>query len=124
MGRKCLNCGYERKHSDLAPEYECPKCGAIYEKVEAAMGLDFHVEANLSDEDKVRVIKERASKKVTRQPQRETSQDSKTQTKLILGLIGSIILFVGILMPIGSTPVAWIVIFLLFGFYLMRSRLE
>ncbi|CRI63947.1 conserved membrane hypothetical protein [Thiocapsa sp. KS1] len=37
MGKQCLKCGYERKASDLAPEYECPKCGAIYSKVEAAL---------------------------------------------------------------------------------------
>ena len=35
MGIKCLKCGYERKPSDSAPEYECPQCGAIYAKVEA-----------------------------------------------------------------------------------------
>ena len=36
MGKKCLKCGYERKKEDSAPEYECPNCGAIYAKVEAA----------------------------------------------------------------------------------------
>ena len=35
MGKKCLKCGYERQPSDIAPDYECPKCGAIYAKVEA-----------------------------------------------------------------------------------------
>ena len=34
MGKKCLKCGYERKPSDIVPDYECPKCGAIYTKVE------------------------------------------------------------------------------------------
>lgn len=37
MGKKCLKCGYERMPLDDAPEYECPKCGAIYAKVEAAI---------------------------------------------------------------------------------------
>lgn len=36
MGKKCLKCGYERKPSDIVPDYECPKCGAIYSKVEIA----------------------------------------------------------------------------------------
>ena len=36
MGKKCLKCGYERKPSDIVPDYECPKCGAIYTKVEIA----------------------------------------------------------------------------------------
>ncbi len=37
MGRKCFKCKYERVASDSVPDYECPKCGAIYAKVEAAM---------------------------------------------------------------------------------------
>ncbi|EKD66970.1 MAG: hypothetical protein ACD_48C00651G0002 [uncultured bacterium] len=35
--KKCLNCGYERQpedESDFIPASECPKCRAIYEKVE------------------------------------------------------------------------------------------
>ncbi len=40
MGKQCLKCGYERQANDLAPEYECPKCGAIYSKVEAALRRD------------------------------------------------------------------------------------
>ena len=39
MGKKCLKCGYERQSTDTAPEYECPRCGAVYAKVEAAYGL-------------------------------------------------------------------------------------
>ena len=37
MGKKCLKCGYERQEGDIAPAYECPKCGAVYAKVEAAI---------------------------------------------------------------------------------------
>lgn len=37
MGKKCLKCGYERSGVEDAPEYECPKCGAVYAKVEAAL---------------------------------------------------------------------------------------
>ena len=40
MEKKCLNCGYVRKASDIGPEYECPKCGAIYAKVEALLKKD------------------------------------------------------------------------------------
>jgi len=36
--KKCLNCGYERQEKDdlygIIPPSDCPKCGAIYEKVE------------------------------------------------------------------------------------------
>lgn len=31
-----MRCGYERKDGDQGPDYACPKCGAVYAKVEAA----------------------------------------------------------------------------------------
>jgi predicted RNA-binding Zn-ribbon protein involved in translation (DUF1610 family)/TM2 domain-containing membrane protein YozV len=37
MTKLCLKCGYERQPTDSAPDYECPQCGAIYAKVEAAL---------------------------------------------------------------------------------------
>jgi uncharacterized membrane protein/DNA-directed RNA polymerase subunit RPC12/RpoP len=33
----CLKCGYERRASDHGPSYACPRCGAVYAKVRAAM---------------------------------------------------------------------------------------
>lgn len=36
MGKVCIKCGYERKPKELAPDYECPRCGVIYAKAEAA----------------------------------------------------------------------------------------
>ncbi|WP_076997834.1 hypothetical protein [Variovorax sp. KK3] len=35
--KTCLKCGYQRVTTDAAPLGECPKCGAIYAKVEAAI---------------------------------------------------------------------------------------
>lgn len=35
-GRVCARCGYARRPGDLAPEYECPRCGIVYAKFEAA----------------------------------------------------------------------------------------
>jgi hypothetical protein len=35
MNGLCKKCGYQRLACDLAPDYECPKCGAVYAKVEA-----------------------------------------------------------------------------------------
>jgi len=32
---KCLKCGHVRLLSDAAPDYACPRCGAVYEKLEA-----------------------------------------------------------------------------------------
>ncbi|MCP4346089.1 MAG: hypothetical protein GY795_11265 [Desulfobacterales bacterium] len=34
MTKKCIKCGYTRKPEDMAPEYECPGCGIVYDKVE------------------------------------------------------------------------------------------
>lgn len=31
----CKKCGYERRASDTAPDFQCPQCGAIYAKVDA-----------------------------------------------------------------------------------------
>ena len=28
MTKVCVKCGYLRQASDIAPEYECPKCGS------------------------------------------------------------------------------------------------
>ena len=37
MARVCLKCNYERTPNKLAPETECPQCGAIYAKIEKAL---------------------------------------------------------------------------------------
>ncbi len=37
MTRKCIKCGYTRKSEDMAPEYECPRCGIIYDKFETQL---------------------------------------------------------------------------------------
>lgn len=36
MGKECKRCGYVRTAGDNAPEYECPKCGIVYAKIEDA----------------------------------------------------------------------------------------
>ncbi|WPD24353.1 MAG: hypothetical protein SD837_07270 [Candidatus Electrothrix scaldis] len=32
--KKCGKCGYIRKSADTAPDWECPECGIVYEKIE------------------------------------------------------------------------------------------
>jgi len=39
MGTICPKCHYERKPQDAGPDYECPSCGVIYAKVNAAVAL-------------------------------------------------------------------------------------
>lgn len=36
MPTKCPKCGYERKSTDSAPEWQCPSCGVAYAKVSAS----------------------------------------------------------------------------------------
>ena len=35
MSRECPKCHYVRVPTDTAPDYECPRCGVVYAKVEA-----------------------------------------------------------------------------------------
>lgn len=32
----CGKCGYKRRPEDLAPDYECPRCGIVYAKFDAS----------------------------------------------------------------------------------------
>lgn len=34
MHPTCKSCNYQRQDSDLAPDYECPKCGIVYAKAD------------------------------------------------------------------------------------------
>lgn len=65
MGKKCLKCGYERKPQELAPVTECPDCGAIYAKVEAAIetqeAAQKQEKQKLIDKQKMELEKERRS---------------------------------------------------------------
>ena len=51
MEKLCIKCGYLRKPGDTAPEEECPHCGAIYAKVEAALNGELPRPAPESAED-------------------------------------------------------------------------
>ncbi len=105
MSRKCLKCGHERLSSDLTPEYECPKCNAIYDKVEAVLkvgGIDYGETKKKNLSINIPFFQSFKSKvsnlKVSTQP-------VPKNTKLILGLLGSLILFLGVFTPIVSFPI-------------------
>ena len=40
MRKRCKKCGHERLETDDTPDYECPKCGAVYAKVEAGQKIE------------------------------------------------------------------------------------
>lgn len=54
MGKTCLKCGYVRGAAESVPEYECPGCGAIYAKVEAAANLKARREQQKLTQEKPR----------------------------------------------------------------------
>ena len=56
MARKCLKCGHERLHTDSSPNFECPNCGAIYAKVEAALKKNTNNESLTDEELEITVL--------------------------------------------------------------------
>ncbi|AQQ01253.1 hypothetical protein B0W48_16645 [Pseudoalteromonas aliena] len=60
MHPTCKNCNYQRQDSDLAPEYECPKCGIVYAKA------DKYIEKKAEIVRKEKVEKERKRKEQAR----------------------------------------------------------
>ncbi|MCI5166299.1 MAG: hypothetical protein D3903_09430 [Candidatus Electrothrix sp. GM3_4] len=49
--KKCRKCGYIRKSTDTAPDWECPGCGIIYEKIENVTQKSNKVDKKIKDTD-------------------------------------------------------------------------
>ncbi len=65
MGKICKKCEYERLPSDTAPDYQCPKCGAIYAKVDEFLRKKAEVEKSKAEaEARKKAQKEEAQKQV------------------------------------------------------------
>lgn len=47
----CPKCNYTRRPEDTAPDYECPKCGVVYEKFNAMTELDKKIQRAFSSGD-------------------------------------------------------------------------
>ena len=73
MERKCLKCGYERQGADSAPDTECPQCGAIYAKVEAAIKR-----GNLEHQKTKQELIEKSRKELEKEQQTATNQKSNS----------------------------------------------
>ena len=61
MSKLCRKCGYTRKFEDNAPDYACPKCGAVYAKVEAHL-LRLEQEAVRNNEIKQQLEEDTSNK--------------------------------------------------------------
>ena len=76
MRKVCNKCGYERQKTDSAPDYECPKCGAVYAKIEAR--LKFEAEELLRQKE--REEKDNQEELVRRKEQEEREhQEAKSK---------------------------------------------
>ena len=122
MGKKCIKCGYERVHTDVAPESECPNCGVIYAKIESRASANLYQDEQLSDEERIKLIKAKVaidaqSRQISnardnnggsadfRNINRSSPMVNTVSTKQLLGVIGSILLFVGVFSPLVSMPI-------------------
>lgn len=108
MNRKCLKCGHERTDSDTSPEYECPRCGAIYAKVEAVSNKGVESDGQLSDEEKIAAIRQRAAlnKRYSKKANPPIVQTREyTQKNQMIAIAGSLLLFVGVFSPIVQLPI-------------------
>jgi thiol-disulfide isomerase/thioredoxin len=73
--KKCLNCGYERQpedESDFIPASECPKCRAIYAKVES-----YIAQKNMPIEEKERLRVEAERKRVLQEKEAQIEAEGK-----------------------------------------------
>ncbi|MBM9521292.1 hypothetical protein JWG39_15850 [Desulforhopalus vacuolatus] len=76
MTKICKKCGYERQPTDTAPDYECPKCGAIYAKVEAH--LKKQAEEQLSKKE---IEEKKEHEKILQLKKEKEKQMKKAQAK-------------------------------------------
>lgn len=88
----CPKCEYTRQASDEAPDYECPRCGIVYAKVEPA-------DVDLPPAWRVRQKPERRT--VIEMGSANFSDFSKRQ---LFGLIGAAVMALGVFMPLMTGP--------------------
>lgn len=121
MSKECVKCGYIRQAADDAPDYECPKCGVIYAKAEAALANGTLVTSRL----RARVVQpdpETIPSKLVDNPASligssgdedlspiasvEYSEEVAVPPfSKVLGIIGSLVLFLGVFAPIIRLPI-------------------
>jgi superfamily II DNA/RNA helicase len=85
MGKVCKKCGYERLPTDNAPDYECPKCSAIYEKVDAFLKrkAEKEVEQRKVEEEQRKAEEEQRKaeeeQRKAEEEQRKTEEEQKLE---------------------------------------------
>lgn len=120
MSKECVKCGYVRQTSDTAPTYECPNCGVIYAKAEAALANGTLVTSRSRSEARPAYL-DTVPSKLEDEPVALTGSSSNNDlvspanlqyleksvvppfSKLI-GIIGSLVLLLGVFAPIIRLP--------------------
>lgn len=103
--KNCLKCGYQRLATDTGPDFSCPKCGAVYAKVEAALAEKIRQNAlNNSQKDSPKqATKLDSEENINAVP---TKKKMSRRTKLIISFCG-LVIFAKIFFPSSHAPVSY-----------------
>lgn len=120
MSKECVKCGYIRQATDTAPTYECPKCGVIYAKAEAALANGTLVPSRLKAKDSAAypdtvpskleddpVALSNSSRDDNLEPPASIQYSEKFAVppfSKTVGIVGSLVLLLGVFAPIVRLP--------------------
>jgi uncharacterized membrane protein/predicted RNA-binding Zn-ribbon protein involved in translation (DUF1610 family) len=108
--KSCVKCGYVRQPADSAPDYECPRCGVVYAKAEAAR----RAQERARDIEARRVI---AGERRTPPLERPEPAVPDPERDADLPRLGAHLVYLLYAIPIGVTALAGVIVA-----YSMRAR--
>lgn len=108
--KSCVKCGYVRQPVDPAPDYECPRCGVVYAKAEAAM----RAQERARDIEARRVI---ADERRAPPPKRPKPAVPDSEPDANAPRLAAHIVYLLYAIPIGVTALAGVIVA-----YSMRTR--
>lgn len=74
--RECLKCRYVRQGTDVAPDYSCPNCGAVYAKLEAARDASVAAHQLAEEEARITAIRMQQSERADAETRERQTQES------------------------------------------------
>ena len=80
IARKCLKCGYVRESAEPAPEYACPKCGAVYAKLEAIRIADLEAREIAARETRSAAIRAESDNRFEADERKRDAKESSVRT--------------------------------------------
>jgi uncharacterized membrane protein/predicted RNA-binding Zn-ribbon protein involved in translation (DUF1610 family) len=106
----CVKCGYVRQPADQAPDYECPRCGVVYAKAEAAV----RAQERVRDIEARRVI---AGERRATPPARPEPAETEAGREVDPSRLAAHLVYLLYAIPIGVTAIAGVIVA-----YSMRAR--